>query len=330
MKWQHRMAAPLFSMALIPAMALAEESRQEVHPARFTGPLITSNPAAYTPGHFYLQPYLINTRQRGYYDSQGNRFGMGEHGSDLQLSLLAGYGINERLTGQLSLSAGRARIGQQRADGLRFGDSTLKLNYVLRPRAASTGDMVISTQVSQTLATGSYDKLGGNALNGRGNGARRTALSLVGQQWLPMSSGHTLRWRWQVGWSPSPGRVDVEGTSVFGTGHAFRGAMHHGSNTSAAVGFEYSLSPDWALALDVTASRDGRAVLQGCHAPAQGRCVQGQRRADPRSRSFSAAPAIEYIHSDRVGFLLGAELSLPGGRNSASFVSPQFSAMLTF
>lgn len=330
MKWQHRMAAPLLAVVSIPGVVAAGSSTTQAHQPRFTGPLITSNPAAYTPGHFYLQPYLINTRQRGHYDDRGNRHGAGEHGNDVQLSLVAGYGISERLTGQVSLSGGRGSVGNRHADGLRFGDGSLKVNYVLRPRAPDSGGMVISTQLSQVLTTGQYDALGGNVLNGRGGGAKRSGLAVLGQQWLSMPNGHTLRWRWQAGWSPAPARIAVQGASVFGTGRAFKGGMRPGSAVSAAVGLEYSLSHDWALALDVTAARQGRGVLQGCAEGAPGRCLRWQRRVDPARRGFSVAPAVEYIHSDRFGFLLGAEVSLPGGRNTASFVSPQFSAMLSF
>lgn len=320
-------AATLVAMMAMAATGVVQAD--EAPKANFTGTLLTAGAAPYTPGHFYLQPYLVHTHTSGSYDDRGNRSALDDNARDDRLSLLIGYGFSERLTGQLTLNGGRSSSAGQHSDGLRFGDSSAKLVYALRQPEPGTGGMIISGQVSQSFATGKHDRLGENERNGIGNGSHRTDIALLGQQSFLLSNGHVLRWRWQAGWSPSPSRVDVEGRSVYGTEPDFRGKVELSRRNSGSMGFEYSLTPQWALALDLSATWLSADVLQGCY-PVQGGQCETQREVGGSARSFSAAPALEYIPNDRVGILLGAEVSLPGGRNSSSFVSPQLSMVLSF
>lgn len=320
-------AATLVAMMAMVVTGVVQAN--DVPKANFTGTLLTAGPVPYTPGHFYLQPYLIHTRASGGYDNDGKRHALDDVVRDDHLALLVGYGITERLTGQLTLNGGRSSSAGKHTDGLRFGDSSVKVFYALRQPEPGSNQMIISGQVSQSLSTGKHDHLGENVLNARGNGCRRTDFALLGQQAFVVNDDHVLRWRWQAGWSPSPARVKLHGRSVYGTDADFSGAVNLGRRSSASVGVEYSLAPKWALATDVTATWQASSVLHGCRNGLDGQCI-AQREAGNSRRSFTVAPALEYLPSDNVGVLLGAELSLPGGRNTASFVSPQLSMVLGF
>jgi hypothetical protein len=327
MKRQCRAAGMLLAMAVVPTGTWAQARSME--DARFTGPLLTSSANAQAPGAFFMQPYLIHTRTSGSYDGKGDRHRLEERGHDTKLSVLMGYGISKRLTGELSANGGRSSSGRQHGDGLRFGDSSVRLKYVLRPGDALTSRMTVSAMLNQSLATGSHDRLGDNVLNGRGNGSYRTGLSLLGQQVLWMPNGRPLRWRWQANWSPSPGDVQVRGSSVYGTGAGFDGHASPGVNSSALLAMEYSINRNWVLAMDLRGSHKGRTTLEGNDMNRDG-YSQWTQRVGRSSRSFSVAPAVEYIINDNVGVLAGVQASLPGGRNSASFVSPQVSMTLSF
>lgn len=326
MTLRHRTAGTLL-MLVLPVLGLAQT--RSMDDVRFTGPLLTPGPAAMPQGEVFAQPYWIYSRTNGVYDDQGNRHALDGHDSSQLLSLSLSGGITDRLTGELVLNGSRSAQGGQHSDGYRIGDSAARLRYQLRAGDALTGDMTLAAMLSQSLATGRHDRLGGNTLNGQGSGVYRAGLSLLGQQVLWMPNGRPLRWRWQTTWSPSPGSVSVVGRSVYGTERSFRGTLDAGAAISGALGLEYSINRNWVLALDLTAGTQAGSVLDGSVADAS-----GQRKAlhqnGSRSRAFSAAPAVEYIVNDQIGVLFGVQTSLPGGRNSASQVSPQVSMTMAF
>ncbi|WP_449467550.1 hypothetical protein [Stenotrophomonas humi] len=319
--------ALLLMIAVVPAGASAQAHSMD--DARFTGPLLTASPETQAPGTIFVQPYVIYTRTGGSYDDEGDRHAVEARSRDSTLSVLFGYGIRERLSGELQFSGGRASVGPRHTDGVRMGDGVARLKYVLRPGDAISSRMTISTVLNQSLATGKYDRLNDNVLNGRGDGSHGSGLSLLGQQVLWMPSGRPLRWRWQANWTPSPGRVSVHDSSVYGTDAGFAGQARLGAGHRALLGLEYSINRNWVSALDLTASSQSRTTLSGSGVGEDGQRI-AVRQSGLRSRSFSIAPAVEYIINNNVGVLAGLQASLPGGRNSASYVSPMLSMTATF
>lgn len=326
MTLRYKTAGTLLMLAL-PVIGLAQTHSMD--DVRFTGPLVTPGPAAMPQGEFFAQPYWIYSRTSGVYDDHGDRHTLDAHDSSQLLSLLLSGGITDQLTGELVLNGSRSAQGAQHSDGYRIGDSAARLRYQLRAGDALTSKMTLAAMLSQSLATGRHDRLGENTLNGQGSGVYRTGLSLLGQQVLWMPNGRPLRWRWQTTWSPSPGSVSLVGRSVYGTEQSFRGTLDAGAAVSGALGLEYSINRNWVLALDLTASTQSGNVIDGSTVDASGQ-RKGLHQTGARSRAFSAAPAVEYIINDQVGVLFGVQASLPGGRNSASYVSPQVSMTMTF
>lgn len=322
----NRAAGMLLVMMLAPAAGAQAHSLEDV---RFTGPLLTPSPSTLPQGSFFAQPYWIQTHTSGRYDGKGDRHALDDSVDTSLLSLLLSGGITDRLTGELVLDSARTSQGGQHSDGFRLADSTLRLRYLLREGDALNSKSALAVMLGQSLPTGRHDGLGDNLLNGQGEGAWRSHVSLLGQNyhWLP--NGRPLRWRWQARWSPSPRDVSVHGRSVYDTDRSFRGHLSPGAAFSASLGLEYSINVHWVLAMDLSASRQSGAVLDGIALDVEGQ-HERVRRHDGASRSFSIAPALEYNVSDHVGFLVGVQASLPGGRNSAAYVSPQASMTVSF
>ena len=322
----NRAAGTLLMVMLAPAAGAQAHSLEDV---RFTGPLLTPSPSTLPQGSFYAQPYWIQTHTTGRYDGNGDRHALDNSVDTSLLSVLLSAGLTDRLAGELVLDSARTTQGRQHSDGFRLADSAARLRYLLHEGDALTSKPAIAVMLGQSLPTGRYDGLGENLLNGQGEGAWRSNVSLLGQNyhWLP--NGRPLRWRWQARWSPSPRDVSVHGRSVHGTDRSFRGHLSPGAALSAALGLEYSINANWALAMDLSASRQSGAVLDGTALDPDGQRGHVERH-DGASRSFSVAPALEYNLSDHVGFLVGVQASLPGGRNSASYVSPQASMTVSF
>lgn len=326
MTLRNRAAETLLVAVLAPAAGLQAHSLDDV---RFTGPLLTPSPSTLPQGSFFAQPYWIQTHTTGRYDGKGDRHALDESVDTSLLSVLLSAGITNRLTGELVLDSARTTQGGQHSNGFRLADSTLRLRYLLREGDALNSRPAIAVMLGQSLPTGRYDGLGENLLNGQGEGAWRSHVSVLGQNHHWLANGRPLRWRWQARWSPSPRDVSVHGRSVYDTDRSFRGHLSPGAALSAALGLEYSVNLHWALALDLSASRQSGAVLDGTVLDGEGRRGHIQRH-DGSSRSFSIAPALEYNVSDHVGFLVGVQASLPGGRNSAAYVSPQTSMTVLF
>lgn len=316
-------------LAAVVMSAAAGVQAHSLDGVRFTGPLATPGPGTLPKGESFVQPYWIYTRTDAVYDDSGERQRLKVHGDSELLSTVLSAGIHDKLTGEVLLNSSKASQGAQHSNGYRLGDSTVRLRYQLRGGDALEGKMKLAVMLGQSLATGRYDRLGDNLLNGQGNGAYRSNLSLLGQQYLWLPNERPLRWRWMAAWSPAPQQVSLRGRSVYGTDASFRGKVRPGPGLNAALALEYSINRNWALALDLTASQRSGSQLDGTVLD-----VAGQRQAvhqhGARSRSFSAAPAVEYIFNDQVGLVVGVQAWLPGGRNSDAYVSPQAAVAVSF
>lgn len=321
----HVAALALAAVASVTSLSTAAQERS-LDGINFTGPLVTANPAGVPRGHWYIEPYLVRVDSSARYDANGRRQSAADSGAWLTVVPIA-YGMGERVTAQVNLSAARAESAGSQNGALRAGDTTARLQYLLQAPNADGTRPAISVALLQRFATGSYDRIGGNPLNAQGDGVQRTTFALGMQQVLWLPNERPLRWRGQLSASPSPARVALHDSSVYGTDPGFRGSVSRGSLLGLSLGAEYSISSRWVAALDVTASRESDQHITG-YAPGDG----GLQRIDqrrPASSSISMAPAIEYHFSPSVGLIAGVEFSV-GGRNSGAFVSPQIALGMFF
>ncbi|WP_422504968.1 hypothetical protein [Stenotrophomonas sp. GZD-301] len=308
----------------VPSAATAQT--RSLDGVNFTGPLVTANPAGLPRGHWYIEPYLVRIDSSAHYDSRGARRSRPGSGAWLTVVPIA-YGMGERVTAQVNLSAARAEADGARSGAMRAGDTTARLQYLLQAPSADGSRPAISIALMQRFATGSYDRVVGNPLDAQGDGVQRTTFALGMQQVLWLPNDRPLRWRGQLSASPAPARVAVHDSSVYGTDPGFRGSIARGSLVGVSLGAEYSINPRWVAALDVTASRETAQRITGYAPGADGLRLIDQHR--PASRSFSLAPAVEYHFSPSVGVIAGVEFSV-GGRNSGAFVSPQVALGMFF
>lgn len=323
----HRLAAPvLVAVSMLGACLPAAAQERSLDGVNFTGPLVTANPAGVPRGHWYIEPYLVRIDSDAGYDGAGHRRRTSDSGAWLTVVPIA-YGMGERVTAQVNLSAVRAEAAGARSGAVRAGDTTARLQYLLQAPSADGTRPAISVALLQRFATGSYDRIGGNPLNAQGDGVQRTTFAVGVQQVLWMPNDRPLRWRGQLSASPAPARVALHDSSVYGTDAGFRGSIARGSLLGVSLGAEYSFNPRWVAALDVTASRETDQRITGYAPGADGLRAIDLRR--PAARSVSLAPAIEYHFSPAVGLIAGVEFSV-GGRNSGAFVSPQIALGMFF
>jgi hypothetical protein len=304
---------------IVPAAALAAPDPSE---ANFTGPLVTPAVNTLPTNTFNVEPYLIHTNTRGWYDGDRNRHAEKPTARQWQVAVPVIYGLTDNISVQLTLNAVRTSVDGQHSDGLRMANSLVRVQTRLKaPEADGTG-LVLAASIAQRLPTGRYHHLETNPLNGVGTGEMRTTLALGAQQLHWLTNGHALRWRGQLAWSPSPGRVALRGPSVYSTPVGFRGHARSGQAWNASAAAEYVLNARWVLVGEGIWNRASGTRLDGT-ASGYGTYTY------PSGHSFSLAPAVEYHFSPKVGLIAGVQFTV-GGRNATDFVAPQVALNMVF
>jgi len=310
------------------ALTTAHAGERSLEGVNFTGPLITPNPAGLPQGHWYVEPYLVRTDSNASFDNNGDRHRSGERSGAWTVVLPVIHGFSDRVTGQVNLSASRAEQGSARSSGLRAGDTTARLQYLLQKPSADGTTPAISVALVQRFTTGKHDRITGNPLDAQGDGVQRMIAALGMQQvvWLP--NDRPVRWRAQLTAGPAPSRTSISGASVYGTGEGFHGHVARGSVLGFSIGAEYSFNDRWVGVMEVASSRESRQRLSGFAPDGNG----GTRYIDehrPASRSLSFAPAVEYHFSPTLGLIAGVEFTV-AGRNTRHIISPQIALGMFF
>jgi hypothetical protein len=311
------------TVALLAAACAAAAPGPAAIAANFTGPLVTPAVNTLPQGMHNIEPYLIHTNVRASYDGERHRHRLDDGLRQWALAVPITYGLTDTLNAQITLSASRTSGGGLHSDGMRAGDTTVRVQQRLKGPGDDGTGWVIGLALAQRLPTGSYQRLGNNPLNGTGNGAARSTLALGGQKLQWLDDGRALRWRGQVAWSPSPGHVRLVGASVYGTPRDFRGRARVGQAWNASLAAEYALDAHWVLV--------GEAVWDAASA------IQVIGRADGAplrlrtgaSQAYSLAPAVEYHFNPQVGLIAGVQFTV-AGRNASDYVAPQVALNMVF
>lgn len=281
-----------------PAMA---ETPQSLDDAWWTGPMLANSAHTLPQGHMLIESYL--------YDAIS-----GPTNSVNSLTYLL-YGVTDRLTLGLVPTAGYNSVrGRPDSSGVQLGDTQLRAQFGLTSLDAARGIPDLAIALIETLPTGRYDRLGTRPSDGFGNGAYTTALAFYSQMVFWMPNGRLLRTRLDLSQSISR-QTTVEDASVYGTGAGFRGHARPGNAFSADAAFEYSLTRNWVLALDVIYNHGNEAVARGAQ---NGRPVILKSGT---SDSLGFAPAIEFSWTPNIGVLGGVRV-IPKGHNTPASITP--------
>ena len=293
----------------------------------YTGPLLTPNAGILPRGMVNVEPYLVYSSSRYYYDNDGNKHRQNRT-AQWQTLVPINVGITERFGMQATLGATHnSAQGGQHSAGMRATDASLRAQFlVLRPSADGLSP-ALSISAIHRFPTGRYDQLGDNPLNGSGSGVHGDRVDVLIQQSLPMPSGRPLRWRGRLAYDFNPGAVDIRGRSVYGTDAGFRGRADLSHAWSASASVEYSIDSHWVLAMDLAYQRGSTTRVYGS-VPVDGQNV-AVNRPGTISHNVSVAPAIEYNINAKLGIVAGVHMSV-AGRNSDAFVAPQAAVNMVF
>jgi hypothetical protein len=295
-----------------PSAAPMRQSRDD---AWWTGPLLAAGAGTLPQGHFLIEPYLFDVSVRDRYDADGKRRSVPS--SDYfgsQTYLL--YGLADKVTVGLIPRFGFSdpAVGPS-SSGIGMGDLTFQAQYRFTQFQEGSWLPTTSFVFSETVPTGKYDRLEDRPSDGFGGGAYTTAAALYSQYYFWMPNGRILRARLNFAWSFSDD-ARVADVSVYGTRDGFRGQASPGNSFNLDSAWEYSLTRNWVLALDLVYQRDGNTRVRGSDGGSQPIEVHSGS-----SWQFQVAPAIEYNWSGNVGVIVGARW-IAAGRNTSASITP--------
>ena len=288
--------------ALLGFSAHADETRQSLDDAWWTGPIIANSPNALPPGHVYVESYAYDAHAPG-----ADGFGS---------STFLLYGVTKRLTLGLIPAFGYDRLaGDKSSSRIGAGDLAVHVQYQLTHFDAQSGKPAIAVAVEESLPTGRFDRLA-RASDGFGDGAYATTVGAYGQDifWLP--NGRILRTRINLTQS-FPGTAHVEGASVYGTSADFTGRARPGGATAFDNAWEYSVTRSWVAAVDFYYRHGRQTSVDGADAMGAVHLMGGP------SDTFAVAPAVEYSWTPNLGVLFGMRFITPA-RNTRPSVTPVF------
>ena len=181
------------------------------------------------------------------------------------------YGVTDHFTLGMIPVFGINSVSGKDTSSPHVGDLTLQAQYRLTRFEPDSWVPTLSAVVKESLPAGSRD--------GFGSGLYATSVGLYAQTCLWLPNGRILRLRLDLEDATRPGNV-----------------------FSADMAFEYSITREWVMALDVT--RDSNRVS-------------------------AFAPAIEYNWRPDMGVLVGVR-AMPAGANNAPSLTPAIALNMVF
>jgi hypothetical protein len=305
-----------------------EVVRQTMEDAWWTGPLLAASASTLPRGHVLVEPYLFDVITYGAYDQHGRRAST-PHANDFGSQSYLLYGLMDRVSVGLIPRFGYQDPSQGPAStGIGVGDLSVQAQYRLTQFQEGHCLPTSSLLLAETLPTGRYDRLDGHPADGFGVGAHTTTVSLYIQQYLWLSNGRILRTRLDLSYGFSD-RVALQGVSVYGTTAGFHGRARPGNSFTTDSSWEYSLTTNWVLALDVVYAHTASTGLAGSYSSSDGVPASLIQQSSGASHSLGFAPAIEYNWTSRIGIIAGVR-SIPIGRNTSISVTPVAALNMVF
>ena len=328
--WTCACVAALGGIAAAQASSAADVYRQSREDAWWTGPILAAGASTLPKGHVLIEPYLFNVMSRGRYDDDGTRHSGPRRHSYGSLTYLL-YGLVDDFTVGVIPRFGYNDVSDgPDSSGVGLGDFTVQGTYRLMQFREGSRTPTMSLVLQETLPTGKYDRLGARPSDGIGSGAYTTTLSLNSQYFLWLPNGRIVRTRLNLSYAISDS-ASVTDVSVYGTGEGFRGHARPGRAFVADSAWEYSMTRNWVLALDIVYEHDSSTTLSG-FAPAPAGSAAPLTRVQQRfgsSEVFTLAPAIEYNWNSQVGVIVGTVFTA-AGRNASATLVPVMALNMVF
>lgn len=289
----------------------------------YTGPLITPSASMMPPGAVNFQPYL--NVQTNYAQFNEDRHSVTTPNLvQLQSVNIFQTGITDWMDCTAIFQGQESWLPEKNGGG--FDDVKVGVGFLILAQDLYIPQIKVTLQ--ELFPTGRYKRLSptGLGLDGVGGGSYVSQFCLEFGKLFLWNTQHPLNTRLFLGYTVGT-TVHVADYNVYGGTAGTLGKVRPGNTFSADLGLEWSINQPWVLALDIAYTCADRTKFYGnpgitsTGAPA----AVGSGSND----NLSLAPAFEYNWNSNLGIVCGAWFSVYG-RNTANFVSGQFSVCWTF
>lgn len=296
----------LISLSLTSYCFTISPPRAGDHPW-LTGPLITPSARVVPKGHVNLEPYLFYTVVNGIYDSHWHANSIPNF-YQANPQIVAKVGLIDRVNFSIVFQSVYNRT--RGVSGRGFGDLPIGFDIALIKPEDSKFPLKISIQ--EIIPIGKYDRLNPKKFDTdvSGFGSYTTILALTVGHIHHFCGDHYLNLRINVsGGVPAP--AFVKGKNIYGGDATTHGKVFPGLFYTINFGAEYTLTKNWALAMDLVGQVFGRDRFKGNTITPVGL---------PTFVQINMAPAIEYNFNKSIGLIVGTNFTL-AGKNAARFIS---------
>lgn len=316
------MLRKIIFLGVFPTLLLALQGylprEQEVAQPWFTGPLITANATVVSEGDYNIEPYLYGEAYTAYYNddwfpNKSPLYWSVVSETYVQVGILSWLDIQFVPIFYWNYSVG--------ASNWALGDFAVQFDaQIYRDQLPSISWLPsIKFTIKETAPLGKYRNLDPAKQDTQigGQGAWVTNAAIVFGKVVPFSGDHFLSSRLSIGCSYSV-PMHLKGFNAYGGGLSTNGTFYSGLQTEVDLGFEYSLTRNWALALDLQGIWIAKSRFRG----ESGLDLQGvpAYHGIAPAIQYNLAPAIEYNWSYNLGIIAGVWFTV-AGKNIPKFTN---------
>lgn len=274
----------------------------------FTGPLLTPSAHVVAKGHHNFDLYFYWQRVNHFFNQQWYKKEIPlfqAFTKELEIQI----GIFDKVEFGIGPSIGYNKTMGQ--DSLCYNDLPIGLGFQLLKDTPYYGKPAVKVHLGLNLPIGKYDKGNPNKFGTDfgGTGNWHPSITVSASRLFAIGSSHALASRTCVAYKIST-PVSIHGFSIYGGEPdragviGTRGKVYPGNLFVIFQGFEYTLTQNWVLALDLHYEQRAKQRFKGS---TPGRSLDANRR-----QVFSIAPGIEYNFNENVGIVIGFWMSVAG------------------
>jgi hypothetical protein len=322
----------LFPLSVHARKALEGPPKAEAQGPWFTGPIITSSGHVIPEGHQYFEPTFYWTDITGSYDKHWHYFKTPPSyrqflsQTPLQFGVLPGMEIDIAPQFAYNNSGGEHMW--------RVVDQPFAIAFQLLMDKPRRWWPAIKLKFSALIPLGKHDRLNTDKLGTDvgGFGSWAPTISFITGKMFHCGGVHYFSWRMGFNYTISV-PVHVRGPNIWGGSLSIpeptalpvnplafvkltpsfdpvkiRGTVYPGCIFTAQQGFEFSLTHNWALALDLQYVHVNKSHFSGNNG--------GSVMTAPSAEQFSIAPALEYNFSANIGLIAGPWFTVAGRNNN--------------
>lgn len=294
--------------------------------AWLTGPLIAPTGAVIPFGHFEIESYFYFNATTGAYNANWNSVSAENNFFTINPQILFFFGLTSWMDINITPQFSYNHTANQ--NSVHFGDFPVALDFQLMDPSYTPYFPGIKFTIRETFPTGPYQNLNPAKLltDQTGQGTFATTFNLVLYDVYHLCKDHFLSTTYSAAYTVGT-PVNVHGFNTYGGGYGTEGKILPGDIFQAIVSFEFTLTQNWALALDNVYTHTNASLFFGN----PGKTLTGGVASigTPSSEQISFAPAVEYNFSSNLGIIAGCWFTACG-RNSPIFRNAVVSINYTY